>query len=155
VDISKKFVLWKKQCVEKLDASKKGSVDENIQHVVTLLNSCEQFFTTSSCSGRIILIDGVPGSAGVQKQNCGWLLVCHSSAACCVSLSGDALLKFEPFVLHVQCRKLEDAQLVVSMTLKLRSYTLEHTHTHTHTHINYPTDNSSVRLLFVKAFLMH
>lgn len=27
--------------------------------------------------------------------------------------SKDAVLKFEPFVLHVQCRKLEDAQLVV------------------------------------------
>lgn len=27
--------------------------------------------------------------------------------------SGDAVLKFEPFVLHVQCRKLEDAQLMV------------------------------------------
>lgn len=26
---------------------------------------------------------------------------------------GDAVLKFEPFVLHVQCRRLEDAQLMV------------------------------------------
>lgn len=28
--------------------------------------------------------------------------------------SGDAVFKFEPFVLHVQCRQLEDAQLMVS-----------------------------------------
>lgn len=30
---------------------------------------------------------------------------------------GDATLKFEPFVLHVQCKKLEDAQLLVTVTL--------------------------------------
>lgn len=34
------------------------------------------------------------------------------------SSSGDAVLKFEPAVLHVQCRKLEDAQLVVRETLQ-------------------------------------
>ncbi|XP_032420967.1 tRNA wybutosine-synthesizing protein 3 homolog isoform X6 [Xiphophorus hellerii] len=85
------FSRIKTQSLSRLDLSKKGSVDEDIEHVVSLLNSCEQFFTTSSCSGRIILIDGMSGL----------------SRAC-----GDAVLKFEPFVLHVQCRRLEDAQLL-------------------------------------------
>ncbi|XP_027876382.1 tRNA wybutosine-synthesizing protein 3 homolog isoform X5 [Xiphophorus couchianus] len=85
------FSRIKTQSLNRLDLSKKGSVDEDIEHVVSLLNSCEQFFTTSSCSGRIILIDGMSGL----------------SRAC-----GDAVLKFEPFVLHVQCRRLEDAQLL-------------------------------------------
>lgn len=31
--------------------------------------------------------------------------------------SGDAVFKFEPFVLHVQCRQLDDAQLMVRMTV--------------------------------------
>lgn len=57
--MEKIFSQWKKQCLNKLDLSKKGSVDEDIKHVVSLLNSCEEYFTTSSCSGRIILIDGV------------------------------------------------------------------------------------------------
>lgn len=57
--MEKRFSQWKKQCLNKLDLSKKGSVDEDIAHVVSLLNSFEEFFTTSSCSGRIILIDGV------------------------------------------------------------------------------------------------
>uniref|UniRef100_A0A3B3WEL9 tRNA wybutosine-synthesizing protein 3 homolog n=1 Tax=Poecilia mexicana TaxID=48701 RepID=A0A3B3WEL9_9TELE len=52
------FSRIKTQSLNRLDLSKKGSVDEDIEHVVSLLNSCEQFFTTSSCSGRIILIDG-------------------------------------------------------------------------------------------------
>uniref|UniRef100_A0A3Q0QTD5 tRNA wybutosine-synthesizing protein 3 homolog n=1 Tax=Amphilophus citrinellus TaxID=61819 RepID=A0A3Q0QTD5_AMPCI len=112
------FIQWKKQCLNKLDLSKKGSVDEGIEHVVSLLNSCEEYFTTSSCSGRIILIDGVSQSSDVQKQNCVWLFVSHQKctsddlmsalAGCC----GDAVLKFEPFVLHLQCRRLEDAQLM-------------------------------------------
>ncbi|XP_030608797.1 tRNA wybutosine-synthesizing protein 3 homolog isoform X1 [Archocentrus centrarchus] len=116
--MEKSFIQWKKQCLNKLDLSKKGSVDEGIEHVVSLLNSCEEYFTTSSCSGRIILIDGAPESSDVQKQNCVWLFVSHQKctsddlmsalAGCC----GDAVLKFEPFVLHLQCRRLEDAQLM-------------------------------------------
>jgi len=30
---------------------------------------------------------------------------------------GDATFKFEPFVLHVQCKQLGDAQLLVNVTL--------------------------------------
>lgn len=65
--MEKEFGRWKKQCLKKLDLSKKGSVDEGITHVVSLINSREEFFTTSSCSGRTILIDRVrgPGSANV------------------------------------------------------------------------------------------
>uniref|UniRef100_A0A3Q3XRL2 tRNA wybutosine-synthesizing protein 3 homolog n=1 Tax=Mola mola TaxID=94237 RepID=A0A3Q3XRL2_MOLML len=107
---------WKKQCLNKLDLSKKGSVDEDITHVVSLLNSCEEFFTTSSCSGRIILIDGVRDACEVQKQNCVWLFVSHQKCTSDES-NGDAVFKFEPFVLHVQCRQLDDAQLVHSVAI--------------------------------------
>ncbi|XP_040912117.1 tRNA wybutosine-synthesizing protein 3 homolog isoform X2 [Toxotes jaculatrix] len=94
--MDKTFGQWKKQCLNKLDLSKKGSVDQDIEHVVSLLNSCEEYFTTSSCSGRIILIDGVSALAKSSR---------------------DAVLKFEPFVLHVQCRRLEDAQLMHSVAI--------------------------------------
>ncbi|XP_014878195.1 tRNA wybutosine-synthesizing protein 3 homolog isoform X2 [Poecilia latipinna] len=112
------FSRIKTQSLNRLDLSKKGSVDEDIEHVVSLLNSCEQFFTTSSCSGRIILIDGAAGSSDAHKQNCVWLFVSHQKCTCDDLMSGlsrscgDAVLKFEPFVLHVQCRRLEDAQLL-------------------------------------------
>uniref|UniRef100_A0A3B5KQV8 tRNA wybutosine-synthesizing protein 3 homolog n=1 Tax=Xiphophorus couchianus TaxID=32473 RepID=A0A3B5KQV8_9TELE len=118
------FSRIKTQSLNRLDLSKKGSVDEDIEHVVSLLNSCEQFFTTSSCSGRIILIDGAAGSSDAHKQNCVWLFVSHQKCTCDdlvrYSLSracGDAVLKFEPFVLHVQCRRLEDAQLLHSVAV--------------------------------------
>ncbi|KAM7401385.1 hypothetical protein PAMA_005532 [Pampus argenteus] len=121
--MEKNFSQWKKQCLNKLDLSKKGSVDEDIVHVVSLLNSCEEYFTTSSCSGRVILTDGAPESSAVQKQNCVWLFVSHHKCKCddlmsaLVRSSGDAVLKFEPFVLHVQCRRLEDAQLMHSVAV--------------------------------------
>ncbi|XP_078029003.1 tRNA wybutosine-synthesizing protein 3 homolog isoform X2 [Epinephelus lanceolatus] len=116
--MEKRFSQWKKQCLNKLDLSKKGSVDEDIAHVVSLLNSFEEFFTTSSCSGRIILIDGAPDSSDIHKQNCVWLFVSHQKCksddliSALANSSGEAVLKFEPFVLHVQCRRLEDAQLM-------------------------------------------
>ncbi|CAI5692255.1 tRNA wybutosine-synthesizing protein 3 homolog isoform X1 [Oreochromis niloticus] len=121
--MEKSFAQWKKQCLNKVDLSKKGAVDEAIEHVVSLLNSREEFFTTSSCSGRVILIDGAPESSAVQKQNCAWLFVSHHKCtsedllSALAGCSGDAVLKFEPFVLHVQCRRLEDAQLMHSVAI--------------------------------------
>ncbi|XP_039999903.1 tRNA wybutosine-synthesizing protein 3 homolog [Xiphias gladius] len=121
--MNKTFSQWKKQCLNKLDSSKKGSVDQDIEHVVSLLNSCEEYFTTSSCSGRIILIDVCPESSDVQKQNCIWLFVSHQKCTSDDLMSGlaksirDVVLKFEPFVLHVQCRRLEDAQLMHSVAI--------------------------------------
>ncbi|XP_029930166.1 tRNA wybutosine-synthesizing protein 3 homolog [Myripristis murdjan] len=117
------FSQWKRQCLNKLDVSKKGSVDEDIVHIVSLLNSWDNYFTTSSCSGRLILIDGVPQSAEVHKQNCVWLFVSHQKCssddlmAALAKSSGDAVMKFEPFILHVQCRRLEDAQLMHSVAV--------------------------------------
>lgn len=111
------FESWKNQCLNKCDFSKKGSVDSDISHIVSFINSHDQYFTTSSCSGRIILFDGA-WDCQVQKRNCSWLFVTHrkcQSEDVLTSLEksvGDATLKFEPFVLHVQCKKLEDAQLL-------------------------------------------
>ncbi|XP_030631107.1 tRNA wybutosine-synthesizing protein 3 homolog [Chanos chanos] len=117
------FKQWKKQCLNKIDFSKKGSVDEAISNIVSCLNDSDNYFTTSSCSGRIILIDGVSDSTDIQKQNCSWLFVTHQKcekADLCAGLEksvGDAVLKFEPFVLHVQCKQLEDAQRLHSVAI--------------------------------------
>lgn len=121
--MEKEFSRWKQQRLGRLDASKKGRVDEEIVHVVSLLNGREEFFSTSSCSGRVILIDAPPEDGDVHKQNCVWLFVSHhkcKSDDLSSGLSrstGDAVLKFEPFVLHVQCRRLEDAQLMHSVAI--------------------------------------
>ncbi|XP_023671694.2 tRNA wybutosine-synthesizing protein 3 homolog isoform X1 [Paramormyrops kingsleyae] len=139
-----RFLQWKKQCMSKIDLSKKGSVDEDISDVVAFINDSENYFTTSSCSGRITLIDGV---SEVQKKDCNWLFVTHQKCqsadvvspyftlspyngravgdaalsflqvASLARAGGDASFRFEPFVLHVQCRRLEDAQLLHSVAV--------------------------------------
>ena len=40
---------------EKADLSKKGSIDAPIVGLVECLNESEPYYTTSSCSGRILL----------------------------------------------------------------------------------------------------
>ncbi|XP_072690185.1 tRNA wybutosine-synthesizing protein 3 homolog isoform X1 [Canis lupus baileyi] len=162
-DRAAEFGRWKAQCLGRADLSRKGSVDEGAAGLVQLLNGREQYFTTSSCAGRIVLLDGRhrerererqrhrqrekqapcrepdvgldPGSPGsgpglqgingfeVQKQNCCWLLVTHKPCvkddviAALKKANGDAILKFEPLVLHVQCRQLQDAQILHSVAI--------------------------------------
>uniref|UniRef100_A0A8C9DNM5 tRNA wybutosine-synthesizing protein 3 homolog n=1 Tax=Prolemur simus TaxID=1328070 RepID=A0A8C9DNM5_PROSS len=123
VDRSAEFRRWKAQSLSKADLSRKGSVDEDVVELVQVLNAQEQFFTTSSCAGRILLRDGGINGFEVQKQNCCWLLVTHKPCVkddVIVALkkaNGDAVLKFEPFVLHVQCRQLQDAQILHSVAI--------------------------------------
>ncbi|XP_049628499.1 tRNA wybutosine-synthesizing protein 3 homolog [Suncus etruscus] len=123
MDHKAEFKRWKTQCLGKADLSRKGSLDEDVVELVQLLNEQERFFTTSSCSGRIVLLDGGANGFENQKQNCCWLLVTHKP---CVKdnviealkkVSGDAILKFEPFVLHVQCQELQDAQILHTVAI--------------------------------------
>ncbi|XP_008137761.1 tRNA wybutosine-synthesizing protein 3 homolog isoform X1 [Eptesicus fuscus] len=123
MDRGAEFRRWKAQCLSKADLSRKGSVDEDVAELVQLLNGREQFFTTSSCAGRILLLDGNINGFEVQKQNCCWLLVTHKPCVkddVIVALkkaNGDAILKFEPLILHVQCRELQDAQILHSVAI--------------------------------------
>ncbi|XP_029815593.1 tRNA wybutosine-synthesizing protein 3 homolog, partial [Manacus vitellinus] len=60
---------------------------------------------------------------GIQKKNCTWLLVTHDPCAkgdvmtALEKSTGDVVFKFEPFVLHVLCRELQDAQLLHSVAV--------------------------------------
>ncbi|CAD7683021.1 unnamed protein product [Nyctereutes procyonoides] len=122
-DRAAEFGRWKAQCLGRADLSRKGSVDEGAAGLVQLLNGREQYFTTSSCAGRIVLLDGGINGFEVQKQNCCWLLVTHKPCvkddviAALKKANGDAILKFEPLVLHVQCRQLQDAQILHSVAV--------------------------------------
>ncbi|KAM8930145.1 tRNA wybutosine-synthesizing protein 3 homolog [Pelodytes ibericus] len=112
------FSRWKLQAAHKEDVSKKGSVDQHIADTVRVINLRDYYFTTSSCSGRIILLEENSDVSVAQKQNCSWLFVTHEICspeqvlAALQKSVGNAVLKFEPLVLHIQCRQLEDAQLL-------------------------------------------
>ncbi len=102
-----------KKNAQKVDRSKKGSIDRRISSLCDCLNADDNFYTTSSCSGRIILIDKGNG----KKCDSEWLLASHEK----VSLNEvkEALkkiscspvwFKMEPFIIHVCARHFEDAE---------------------------------------------
>ncbi|KAK7869970.1 hypothetical protein R5R35_013740 [Gryllus longicercus] len=107
------FCNIKKQVLQSVDFSRKGSIDDAILNLVEEINDREEFFTTSSCSGRVILYCE---SSQKQKHLCQWLFVSHdpiTEEALIKELDplrGDIILKFEPLILHVQCFSLDYAK---------------------------------------------
>ncbi|PIK62072.1 putative tRNA wybutosine-synthesizing protein 3-like isoform X1 [Apostichopus japonicus] len=113
------FAKWKTQRLGAVDLSKKGSLDAPIATVVDFINSLDDFFTTSSCSGRIVLFSEIGSTTGGPvKKGCEWHLVSHDPVeleqltTALTDKTGNIVLKFEAFILHVQCKHLENAQLV-------------------------------------------
>ncbi|XP_074007950.1 tRNA wybutosine-synthesizing protein 3 homolog isoform X1 [Numenius arquata] len=121
------FPQRKAQCLGRADGSRKGGLDERAAGVVQLLNGRPRFCTTSSCSGRLVLLQGPPAvreaRGGILKKNCAWLMVTHELCTkgdvmtALEKATGDVVLKFEPFVLHVLCQELQDAQLLHSVAI--------------------------------------
>ena len=53
------FKRQKKLCLSGIDNSRKGSIDEAIVNLVCFINGQSNYFTLSSCSGRIHLFEEV------------------------------------------------------------------------------------------------
>jgi tRNA wybutosine-synthesizing protein 3 len=102
------------------DKSKKGEVDELVKPLIKLINSDDNYFTTSSCSGRIMIL--IPSKI---KQDVKWLFFSHepvetsdliSKIHNLVDKSKEELwFKLEGFILHVACRDIESAQRLLNI----------------------------------------
>ncbi|KAM4896254.1 tRNA wybutosine-synthesizing protein 3 homolog isoform 2-T2 [Sylvia borin] len=88
------FARRKAQRLALPDPSRKRALDARAAELVRLLNARERFCTTSSCDGRVTVT-----MTALEKA------------------TGDVVFKFEPFVLHVLCRELQDAQLLHSVAI--------------------------------------
>lgn len=107
------FSEQKKQVLSRIDKSKKGEIDDGIKAVVDIINSKSNYYTTSSCSGRIILIQ----KKSTKKYDCEWILVSHNKIkfddvkkALLKPLDYKVWFRQEPMILHVACKTLEDAR---------------------------------------------
>jgi tRNA wybutosine-synthesizing protein 3 len=107
------FDEQKKSCLARPDLSKKGSIDPAIAPLVTLLNKSPDYYTTSSCAGRIVLLKE-PASG--KKKDCVWLYSTHDRIV--VNDIFSALsnppqelvwLRMESFIVHVCARDLASA----------------------------------------------
>ena len=104
----------KQSVLSKSDKSFKQSIDRPVVSVVEVINSSDKFLTTSSCSGRIMLIrEAVPDK---RKNGAEFIFVSHelvqldSSGTIlsqCGGLEGNVFLKLEPLIIHVECESLE------------------------------------------------
>ncbi|MGD2249332.1 MAG: tRNA wybutosine-synthesizing 3 family protein [Candidatus Methanofastidiosia archaeon] len=105
----------KKMALQKPDKSSAGKLDTAIQPVCTLLNASQNYYTTSSCSGRIVIMSE---SGTHDKHTAHWLLVSHQpiDVATILELSfpdTEIWFRQEGMILHVACRTCKDAfQLV-------------------------------------------
>jgi len=152
------FDKQKADCFSKIDLSRKGSIDLPIVEVIQYINNHKNYFSLSSCSGRIVVFaEGVvavnqpPGVAvgdgeqservlekeagplddqlvgdrdskfQIVKAGCDWIHVSHtlvdaeevfSQIRAREGRPGCVVIKFEPFILHVQCRDIDAAKLV-------------------------------------------
>lgn len=109
------FINEKKIQLAKQDKSDKGGWDKPILHLTEKINSEKDYYTTSSCSGRIVLIKGKD-----KKQEGLFLFRTHEK----ISLSklkkeikdasykykGIVYFKQESCILHVACSSLDKAQ---------------------------------------------
>lgn len=109
------FPQRKKDVLSKKDKSSKAGWDNKIKNLCKKINSFKNYYTTSSCSGRIVLMID-------KRKKCPKLFkfVSHDlvkfkqlkNKLDNISKKNKSLIKFkqEPCILHVACETLKDAE---------------------------------------------
>ncbi|CAM2699685.1 unnamed protein product [Rotaria socialis] len=105
--MSKHFDQWKHDALssDKEDLSRKHSIDDYIVNVINRINGHNDYYTSSSCSGRtLVLSSSSTVTSSTKKQ--------RPKEIDMVSI------KFEAFILHVICRTLECAKVLLNIALE-------------------------------------
>ena len=122
------FQQRKKEILSKEDKSSVGKWDDRIKSLCEKINSFDEYYTTSSCSGRIVLIldqdkkesdlfrfvtHGLVGNLWeeIQKLDLRAPLGVPQDA----ELGGNIKFKQEPCILHVACEDLESAEKILNL----------------------------------------
>jgi tRNA wybutosine-synthesizing protein 3 len=97
----------KKNALTKLDKSTKGSIDKPIIPILDAINSMADYYTTSSCSGRIMIME--PS----EERHVDWLYVTHGKITTedvKKHMTPSSWIKQTGIILHIACRTLEAAE---------------------------------------------
>lgn len=143
------FTKEKSDFLKKKDKSKKGYVDKDVKEIIDLLNSKKDYYTTSSCAGRIVLLE----MKSKIKDECDWIFTKHDkvkfeeienalneynnnnknkknrelplkvSKKEETSFGSNAKnpiwFKQQPLILHVACRNLDAANKLLNISRKI------------------------------------
>ncbi|MBI4148221.1 hypothetical protein HY490_02930 [Candidatus Woesearchaeota archaeon] len=105
------FADLKANILQRKDKSAKGEIDEAIKPLIDLINRHPDYVTTSSCSGRIVLLWGV-------KRQSRFLFCTHSPVdripLVDIPLDGEVWLRCEGMILHVKCRTIAGAAALLT-----------------------------------------
>jgi len=113
------FTRRKQDCLKKDDKSSIGTWDEHIKNLCEKINKKANFYTLSSCAGRIVLIKNL-----TKKGPDMFVLRSHEKVSLDElkksleksSLNKENLIfKQETCILHVCCERIEDAEKLLNI----------------------------------------
>ena len=115
------FKRQKQAVLGRKDKSLIGEIDPQIKDLVEALNSLEDYYTTSSCSGRIGLLHWIAKNKGME-----WVFKSHSVLSQqeirrlkeYFKTGEEVWFRQEPLILHVCCSSLESAQKLMAAAQK-------------------------------------
>ena len=113
------FDKEKEDFLRKKDKSKKGNIDIKIKRLIDKINSLEDFFTTSSCAGRILLLT-IPKSN--KKNEVQYIFNSHKKIRYkeiknIISKKlpkNDVWFKVEPVILHIASKNVNSAKKILN-----------------------------------------
>ncbi|MCK4555164.1 MAG: hypothetical protein KAT83_01025 [Candidatus Aenigmarchaeota archaeon] len=108
----------KKTALSKLaDAKKQNLFDSEMDELVSVINSFDEYYTTSCCAGRIVVSES---SSDNRKKSYAWLGKWHREVSADEILSvvskhkkGVLWLSVEPVIVHVVCETMDSASKIL------------------------------------------
>lgn len=115
------FSRRKKDVLSRKDKSSIGEWDEKMKALCLRINKKSNYYTTSSCSGRVVLmIDSEKKQQGLFLKVYHDLIIFKEMKKALVEISYKGIVKFkqEPCILHIACKSLEDAVVLLNKARK-------------------------------------
>jgi len=109
------FDLHKKNVLSREDKSRKGSWDEKITELCNTINNNDNYCTTSSCSGRILIIS----KNSSKKHDVDYIFVSHEKISTrdiighFENSDNNKVFQIQSAIIHVLCKDIESARLLM------------------------------------------